>query len=257
MSGHRQGAQSFTPSVLVGQDGVVPHDIERELELLQEATQRLVRTVDAFQGDDWAAPSGLPDWTRAHVVAHLALNAEGLSGALASLVDSEEGDAPMYASDEARNTDIDELARDEPSQLRARLMGGATRFADAATAVPDDALSKAIERTPGGRTFPAVSTVGMRLREVEIHHADLAAGYTHREWPLEFSALVLDAMVKRGASPDPFQAAPTDIDRTWSFGEGGPTVSGPAAELAWWLTGRRSADGLTSDNGVLPGIEAW
>ena len=186
----------------------VPHDIERELELLQEATQRLVRTVDGFQGDDWAAPSGLPDWTRAHVVAHLALNAEGLAGALAGLVDSEEDDVPMYASDEARDADIDELARRraEPAAAPgswAERPGSPTP----SPRYPRTHCRRAIERTPGGRTFPAASTVGMRLREVEIHHADLAAGYTHRDWPPEFSALVLDAMVKRGASPEPFQVA--------------------------------------------------
>ena len=45
----------------------------QQLEELQEATNRLVRTVDGFKGDDWSAASGLPGWTRAHVVAHLAL----------------------------------------------------------------------------------------------------------------------------------------------------------------------------------------
>ena len=53
-------------------------------ELLPEATQRLVRTVDGLDDDALAAPSGLPDWTRAHVVAHLALNAEGLASVLTS-----------------------------------------------------------------------------------------------------------------------------------------------------------------------------
>ena len=48
----------------------------QQLEELQEATNRLIRTVDGFTGDDWDAPSGLPDWSRAHVVAHLALNAD-------------------------------------------------------------------------------------------------------------------------------------------------------------------------------------
>jgi maleylpyruvate isomerase len=234
----------------------VTHDISRELELLQEATQRLIRTVDGLQGDDWTAPSGLPDWTRAHVVAHLALNSEGLAGALAGLV-QEEGPVPMYASQERRDGDIAELSGAESSELRARLMGGATEFVDAAAAVPDDAWSTTIERVPGGRTFAAATAVGMRLREVEIHHADLAAGYGHREWPPEFSAHLLDAMVKRGASPEPFQVAPTDVDGTWSFGEGGPTVSGAAADLGWWLTGRGDGAGLTSDNGVLPRIEAW
>jgi maleylpyruvate isomerase len=235
----------------------VTHDTARELELLQEATQRLVRTVDGFGDEDWAIPSALPGWTRSHVVAHLALNSEGLAGALTGLVDDEGGEVAMYASDEARNSDIEALAKEVPSELRARLMGGATRFADAAAAVPADALSARIERTPGGRTFVAASAVGMRLREVEIHHVDLAAGYRHRDWSPEFAALLLDAMVKRGPSPEPFQVSPTDLDGTWSFGEGGPTVSGPAAELGWWLTGRGDRTGLTSDNGVLPRIEAW
>ena len=52
------------------------------LELLDSGTRRLVRSVDAMTDDQWRQPSLLPGWTRAHVVAHLTLNAEGLSGAL-------------------------------------------------------------------------------------------------------------------------------------------------------------------------------
>jgi maleylpyruvate isomerase len=235
----------------------VSHDIARELELLQEATQRLVRTVDGFADDDWSRPSLLPDWTRSHVVAHLALNSEGLAGALAGIVEDADDPVPMYASDQARDSDIERLSQARPSELRARLMGGATQFADAAAAVPPDTWSTTIERTPGGRSFLAVTTVGMRLREVEIHHADLGAGYGPADWTPEFSALLLDAMAKRRASAEPFRASPTDVDRTWEFGEGGPTVSGSAADLGWWLTGRGDATGLTSDNGVLPRIEEW
>jgi maleylpyruvate isomerase len=236
----------------------VTHDTTRELDLLHEATQRLVRTVDGFADDDWARPSGLPGWTRSHVVAHLALNSEGLAGALSGIVDDEQhDDVPMYASDEARDGDIEELSGALPSQLRARLMGGVTQFADAAAAMPADAWSARIERTPGGRTFAAASTIGMRLREVEIHHADLDAGYHHRDWSPEFCGLLLDAMAKRGAGAEPFRVSPTDLDGTWVLGEGGQTVSGTAADLGWWLTGRGDGNGLTSDNGVLPRIEGW
>ncbi len=52
------------------------------VELLDSGTRRLVRSVDAMTDDQWAQPSLLPGWTRAHVVAHLTLNAEGLSAAL-------------------------------------------------------------------------------------------------------------------------------------------------------------------------------
>ena len=189
------------------------------------------------------------------MVAHLALNAEGLTGALSGVVAGEP--VPTYASQEARDGDIEKLATEDPAELRDRLMGACTEYADAAAAMPEDAWGARLERTPGGRTYTAAAAVGMRLREVEIHHADLGAGYTHRAWPPAFSALLLDAMVKRGAARDPFTADPTDLDGTWSFGEGGPTVTGAAADLGWWLTGRGDGEGLTSDDGSLPGIEEW
>lgn len=234
----------------------MPHDIEAAVHLLGDANGRLVRTVDAFTDDDWGRPSGLPGWTRAHVVAHLALNSEGLVGALAGVVSGEP--APMYSSQETRDGDIDDLAGAAPDELRARLLAGVTQFDDAVASVPDDLWGTTIERTPGSeRTFVAAAAPGMRLREVEIHHADLGAGYAHREWPTAFAALVLDGMVKRGASREPFTADPVDLDGSWSFGDGGPTVSGSASDLAWWLTGRGGGDGLTSDDGTLPGIEEW
>ena len=60
---------------------------QAEFELLPEATQRLVRTVDGLDDEALGAPSGLPDWTRGHVVAHLALNAEALAGVLEGVIE--------------------------------------------------------------------------------------------------------------------------------------------------------------------------
>ena len=57
-------------------------DREAASALLADASNRVIRTVDGLDGDDWSAPSLLPGWTRAHVVAHLALNAEAMSRAL-------------------------------------------------------------------------------------------------------------------------------------------------------------------------------
>jgi len=229
-----------------------------EPDLLAEASQRLIRTVDQLEDSAWAQPSGLPGWTRSHVVAHLILNAEGLSGALSGIVQGAQ--IPMYASQEARDRDIEDLAREEPGVLRTRLLGATTDLADALAAVPDDLWSTSVERVPGGRTFRASSVAGMRTREVEIHHADLDAGYTCTDWPAEFAAAVIDSMARRDPSDSPFTARATDADRSWTFGaesSEGPTVSGTTAELAWWLTGRGAGEGLTSDGGELPQIGAW
>jgi maleylpyruvate isomerase len=222
---------------------------------LSEATRRLVRTADAMTDEQYAEASALPGWTRAHVLSHLALNAEGLAGALVGIVEGRP--VPMYASQEARDADIAELGEKAPSAIRTRLLGGCTDLADAIAAVPEDESGLTLERTPGGRTFAVGDVPWMRLREVEIHHADLAAGYDRAAWSSEFAAHVLGGMAARAGSAGPFTARPVDLDREWSYGEGGPVVSGTAVDLAWWLTGRGSGEGLTTDGGVLPRMGAW
>jgi maleylpyruvate isomerase len=224
--------------------------------LLPEATRRLVRTADGLDDDELAAPSALPDWTRGHVLAHLALNAEGLARALGGIVAGER--VPMYVSQEARDGDIADLAKARPSAIRRRLLGATTDLTDALDAVTDDQWTTAVERVPGGRTFAAGDVPGMRLGEVEIHHADLAAGYTRADWPTAYVVLLLDRKSASGVSADhSFHVRATDLDRTWRYGEGGPTVSGTGADLGWWLTGRGGGEGLTSDSGTLPRIGAW
>lgn len=222
---------------------------------LSDSTRRLIRTADALSDDELAAPSGLPSWSRAHVLAHLALNAEGLAGALAAVPTGHR--VPMYASQAARDADIEELAAADGAHVRDRLLGATTRFAEALGTLPQDHADTSIERVPGGRSFTAADVPWMRWMEVEIHHADLDAGYDHTSWPLTLSAEVLDAALTRSLPDGPLTAYAVDLDRRWVYGEGGPTVSGRAADLAWWLSGRGTSEGVTSESGVLPQIGAW
>jgi maleylpyruvate isomerase len=228
--------------------------------LLGEASARLLRTVDRFEADDWAGASALPGWSRAHVVAHLALNGEGITRVLRALV---AGDHPaaMYDSDKARDADIGDLAAGDPDEIRTRLMGASTLLEDAVAAVPDDRWTTVVERTPGGRTLRADSLPGMRLRELEIHHVDLDAGYTTRDWTEGFAILLLTAMTKRLDPPERFEVRPLDVGRTWVLGPDGggdaAVVTGPAADVGWWLTGRPAPDTVSCSRGELPSIEGW
>jgi maleylpyruvate isomerase len=237
---------------------------QRTVDLLGEAAHRLTRTVDGFHGDDWSAPSLLPGWTRAHVVAHLALNAEGMARALRGVVaDDTDDDEPrtMYDSDDQRDSDIAALAGADASQLRDRLLAGTSAINDAMASVPATGWQGRVERTPGGRTMATASLPGMRLREVEIHHVDLGAGYTTADWSREFAELLLDAMSRRDATTS-FEVKPLDSDRTWLYGAAEAeypvtVVTGPAADLGWWLTGRPAPDTVSCSHGELPEIGAW
>ena len=224
--------------------------------LLADADQALVRTVDGLDDAAYAQPSLLPGWTRSHVVAHLALNAEGLAGVLHGAHVGRP--QPMYASLEGRDTDIADLATAAPAEVRERFLAGTALFAEALAAMHDADWDGRFERTPGGPDFALPNVLLMRVREVEIHHADLDAGYAAADWPEGFREVLLESMTKR-PYPAPFAARPSELDNTWHYGDGdgGPVVTGTSAAIGWWLTGRGDGEGITTDSGTLPEVESW
>ena len=82
------------------------------------------------------------------MVAHLALNAEGLSRVLVGAHTGQP--ATMYDSPEARDTDIDELAAAPVPDVRSRLLAATTSFEQALEAMHAKDWEVRFERTPGG-----------------------------------------------------------------------------------------------------------
>jgi maleylpyruvate isomerase len=231
-------------------------DAPGDLSGLHTSAAALNRTVDALSDDQLAEPSLLPGWSRAHVVAHLALNGAAMTGVADGVGRGEP--VAMYESDEQRDSDIEELAQAEASDLRHRLLSATTAFSDAVKAVEEDRWDGVFMRTPGSPTWPAATLVPTRRRELEIHHVDLAASYTRQRWPDEFVAELLDVVSVDQATSGPFQVRAIDVGREWSVGgRGGPVVTGSGADLGWWLTGRGHGDGLSSDSGELPRLGPW
>ena len=208
---------------------------------IDSATTRLLATVDVLPDDTWGAPSVCEGWSRAHVLAHVALNAEGLAGALRGL--AEGTGTTMYVSNEQRDRDIDELAAASPAEVRERLRSSASDFAVALASVAATPDAR-FDRTPGGQSLRAGVVPLLRLREVEIHHADLAAGYTHADWPRDAAITFLDLAARGPMRPDCHVVA-SDGGEEWTFGSpapDGPTWTGAASALAWWASGRDAGD---------------
>jgi maleylpyruvate isomerase len=223
---------------------------------LHDSSQAFNLTLDSLTREDLTQPSLLPGWTRAHVAAHVALNGEALAACIEGLVHRRP--VPMYASDEQRDGDIEELAQAQAAEVRDRAFAATTLFAEALELLEDKHLAQSIDRLPGGPQWPVASIVPTRRREVEIHHVDLGASYTRADWPHDFCRELLSAVTVDHAGSGPFLVRATDLGEDWTVGRGeGPTVTGTAADLGWWLTGRGAGEGLATDGDGLPRLGPW
>ena len=113
----------------------------------------------------------------------------------------------------------------------------------------------------GGAPQAVANFLFGRLREIEVHHVDLDAGYGPSDWPKEFVREALNGVPAR-LSPgveEPFVAVATDLDVSIAIGNGQPVVraSGPGHDLLHWLLGRGSGRMLESTAGSLPDLPPW
>jgi maleylpyruvate isomerase len=164
-------------------------EAQRELsDQIDQATQRLLGTARVITEPDLRAPSLLPGWTRAHVLAHLARGADAMRNLLVGVRYGQ--DRSAYASAEAWQADIEYRAGLRPQELGDDLANSAMALRTVARQLPDERWRDPV-LIPGSASFPAAELLVRRLVEVELHHCDLGAGYTPADWPPAFSAMEL------------------------------------------------------------------
>ncbi|MFI8100013.1 maleylpyruvate isomerase family mycothiol-dependent enzyme [Streptomyces sp. NPDC086023] len=224
-------------------------DHVHDLHSVRAATDRLLSAVAKLDNASLAEPSRLPGWTRGHILAHLARNAD-------ALVNVFEG-RPMYASAEARDADIERDAGRTLEEQLADVRDSADRW-QAVTEVPAD-WSRTVELR-NGVTDSAARVPFRRLVEVELHHVDLGIGYELADLPAEFTAREIEFLAERWSDrPEvPPVALVAEDGGSWHTGsaEGTPvTVRGTSADILGWLAGRGDKGAaLTVDGGTLPAL---
>ena len=155
---------------------------------IDHATQRLLGAARVIAEPDLRAPSLLPGWTRAHVIAHLANGADAMRNLLIGARSGEQ--RPAYPSREAREAGIEEGARLRAKDLMASLADSAMALRAIARQLPGEAWQFPVQILDSA-AFPAAGLLTRRLVEVELHHCDLAVGYGPGDWPAAFAALEL------------------------------------------------------------------
>lgn len=186
------------------------------IEACEAAHRELVASVESLDDNGMRASSLLPDWSRAHVISHLARNADShvwlFDGAAVGEV------RRQYSSLEARQHDIESGAQRTAQELREDLRASCERLESAWVALGDDVWDREGMVVAGARTMREI--VFRRLREVSVHHVDLDVGYTPSNW----STIYVEGELAR--------RLPGLADRA------------DEAELVRWLLGRGDAPAL-------------
>ncbi len=185
---------------------------------------------------DWDAPSALPGWTRRHLVAHLAANADAVGNLVRWAATGVE--SPMYASAQARAEGIEQGSHRAPGELASWLEQAATQLDQGFATLPEAAWQAQI-RTAQGRDLPASDIPWLRAREVMVHAVDLDTGLSFADLPGDFlAALSQDILAKRG------------MDHA-------PAVNGGLPEQTAYLAGRPTPGLTTPDGQPLPDLPPW
>ncbi|HET9061631.1 MAG TPA: maleylpyruvate isomerase family mycothiol-dependent enzyme [Acidimicrobiales bacterium] len=213
---------------------------------IQAANERLLSTVAGLDDVAMAAPSLLPGWDRAMVLAHLANNADAMRRCVEAA--SQGQVAVMYpGGDDARNADIEAGRGLSAAVLESRLAESSRRLQEAFELAPQRAWeAKAIARM--GEVQIGAGLVLGRLREVEVHHVDLNGGYGPADWDYAWVVEEMDRAMLSLPARLPEDTAvvltATDSDQHWVAGSGDAVeISGPLAQIFAWVTGRATSVG--------------
>ncbi len=238
-----------------------PHSVGLTIGRIDESVGRVLKSVNAFTDDQVRAPSLLPGWSRGHVLAHIARNADGLGN---MLIWAKTGiKTPQYASFEAREAGIAAGAWQSAAELAADVADSARRFSDLARELPAEAWLTEVHGIRGP-AHPAWFTLERRLFEVEVHHVDLRAGYRSGDWPGWFVTETLDRITGELAhEPEAPDAVLNDMltGRRYFTGTAETRdleITGHGHALLAWLLGRSAGEELTAKPaGPLPSVPAF
>jgi maleylpyruvate isomerase len=235
--------------------------------------ERLLAEVAALPPDVARRDSRLHGWTVAHVLTHLARNADGHAGILEGASHSEV--VAQYPGGPAqRLADIEAGADRDLEALHADLAAAIARLEAAYDATPPSVWETGTALLGAGAR-PLAELPFRRWREVEVHRVDLGTGATPASWPGAYVIEELAHQVVRLADRLPPDGSlvlrTTDTGQAWEIAPGrvgplpGPlglphppgagrtaepvspapasrvaavTVEAPAAELVAWLLGR-------------------
>lgn len=239
---------------------MVPTEAAAAIASIERTHDRLRATLDGLSDEAVAEPSRLPDWTRGHVLAHLAGFGEAAERQVLRALAGQEAGEFYDGGREGRNAAIDASAAASAAEHVARVTAVVDRMEGLLDLLDDSYLRLPTAYADG---LPVAALVLAWWREFSIHLTDLDLGPTHTMWGPELREHLVTFLAPRVPTGVQLALEPTDVDEPRRVGQGSLIVlRGAANDLVAWLAGREPlgpveahrADGEPVD---LPVLGPW
>jgi len=193
-----------------------------EVEGCRAAHRQLAEALGVVTDQVATGPSLMPGWNVAHVLSHLANNAEAMIRRIEAaqhdqLIEQYPGGV------EGRANEIDAYSKQPAATLVSRVITTANQLDSLFETLADDDWRLPV-RSVAGQEHPLGLLPFRRWREVEVHHADLDIGFTPEDWSPE--------LIDR-ALPRLLDGLDARTDRNslaaWMLGRAGPPTLDPWA----------------------------
>lgn len=217
------------------------------LGLVAESTRRFTDSVRLLSDAQVGGTTLIPPWTRGHVITHVARAADSYRRLLTGAIEGVE--APQYPSMQFRADQIEAGARRPVAELVADVLGASARFDEMLRALPEFAWRASVRMRPGELRAPAALPL-IRVREIEVHHVDLAVGYRFGDIAPDTAVWIIDDILMelgRRAEIRPLHLKATDTGLSRELGVDAPLISGTQVDLLAWLSGRTPGTGLVAE----------
>lgn len=218
---------------------MAPPDLITALAWQETGRVKFEAVLGGLGQDELTSASLLPGWSRAHVIGHVARNADALLNLLSWASTGIE--RPMYADADARQRDIEAAASQPAPQLRADLLAASERYSAATDGMSRAAWDSHV-RTAQGRRIRAAEVPWLRARELWVHAVDLRAGLRFEDLPADILVALLDDATATLTARKTAGLQLTDpAGQTWTIPGNDPLVlhGNPAALAAYLLRGLR------------------
>lgn len=229
-----------------------PARLTSDLSRLRRETDMFLATIESLADREMTEPTLCEGWDRAHVIAHLASNGNALVKLIDWAVTGEP--AELYASPEAREQEIDELAALPKEELIQKVRDSADHFEEQCERLKGEIKTEELDLH--GKPVPATSIPAVRVAEVVVHHHDLDTTWTIEEADPDSLLNAVEAAVRTmRAKNAPGMTLRTEERDEWVIGDGGQEITSDREGMLAWLA--RGDDEHIESQGELPELPKW